>query len=373
VTRFAGARSVGLAHDYLLVLRGAERTFAAMADCWPGAPVYTTLFSDAGTGGRFDGHPVHTSFLQWTGADQQRFRSLLPLFPRAAESLPVGEHDLLISSSSAFAHGVHPAEDAVHVCYCHSPFRYAWHELPLALDRAPAPLRPVLRRVLERTRGWDREASRRVTHYVANSRITQKRIEDFYGREAPVVHPPVEVGRFAPGEPEDFFLVVCELVSHKRVDIALSAAARAARPIKVVGDGPELAPLRARFAGRAELLGRVSDDELCGLYARAAALVVPNVEEFGIAAVEAQAAGRPVLAVAAGGVLETVRDGETGVLVPTGTIDELAEAMRHVDFGGFSPGRIARHARSFSVERFQERLTAEVREAAAAPAAAATA
>jgi glycosyltransferase involved in cell wall biosynthesis len=360
---------VGLAHDYLLVLRGAERTFAAMADCWPGAPVYTTLFDDEGTAGRFAGHPVTTSFLQRTGAGQRHFRSLLPLFPRAAESLPVGGHDLIVSSSSAFAHGVRPDEGAVHVCYCHSPFRYAWHERPLALDRAAPPLRPVLRRVLDRIRAWDLEASRRVTHYLANSRITQQRIGDFYGREAPIVHPPVEVGRFAPGEPEDFLLVVCELVSHKRVDIALAAAERAGRPIKVVGDGPELPALRERFAGSAELLGRVSDEELCGLYARAAALVVPNVEEFGIAAVEAQAAGRPVLAVAAGGVLETVHDGETGILVPTGTIDELAEAMRHVDFGAFDQDLIARHAQAFSVERFQERLTAAVRDASATPAA----
>jgi glycosyltransferase involved in cell wall biosynthesis len=365
----SGARSVGLVHDYLLVLRGAERTFAAMADCWPTAPVYTTLFDDEGTGRRFAGHHVSTSFLQRTGARQQRFRSLLPLFPRAAERLPVGGHDVVVSSSSAFAHGVRPDEDAVHLCYCHSPFRYAWHERPLAVDRAAAPLRPVLRRVLERIRAWDLEASRRVTHYVANSRITQQRIGDFYGREAPVVHPPVEVDRFTPGEPEDFFLVVCELVSHKRVDIALAAAARAGRPIKVVGDGPELGALRERFPG-AELLGRVTDEALGDLYARAAALVVPNVEEFGIAAVEAQAAGRPVLAVAAGGVLETVKDGETGVLVPTGTVDELAEAMRQVDFHGFRPGPISRHGRSFSVERFQQRLTAQVRSAAGAPAAA---
>jgi glycosyltransferase involved in cell wall biosynthesis len=369
VNGLAGAPSVGLVHDYLLVLRGAERTFAAMADCWPEAPVYTTLFSEEGTGGRFAGHSVHTSFLRRTGVDQQRFRSLLPLFPRAVESLPVRGHDIVISSSSAFAHGVRPAEDAVHVCYCHSPFRYAWHELPLALDRTAAPMRPVLRRVLGRIRAWDLQAAGRVTHYVANSRITQQRIGDFYGREAPIIHPPVEVDRFSPGDPEDFFLVVCELVSHKRVEIALSAAARAGRPIKVVGDGPELGPLRERFAGRAELLGRVSDGALCRLYARAAALVVPNVEEFGIAAVEAQAAGRPVLAVAAGGTLETVVDGETGILVPTGTVDELAEAMRDVDFGAFRPERIARHARSFSVERFQQRLAGLVQRASGAAAA----
>jgi glycosyltransferase involved in cell wall biosynthesis len=361
--------SVALAHDYLLVLRGAERTFAAISDCWPRAPVYTTLFSREGTNGRFDGRTVRTSFLQRTRTDQQGFRLLLPLFPRAVEGLPVQRYDVIVSSSSAFAHGVRPREGAVHVCYCHSPFRYAWHERSLALDRAPAALRPMLRRILDRTRAWDLEASERVTHYVANSRITGQRIADFYGREAPVVHPPVETHRFATGEPEDFFLVVCELVGHKRVDIALQAAARAGVPIKVVGDGPEREKLAERFAGKAHFCGRVSDDELRGLYARAAALVLPNVEEFGIAAVEAQAAGRPVLGVAAGGALETVRDGRTGVLVPTGTVDEFAEAMRNVDFRAFDSAGIVQHAQRFSVERFRQQLTTLVRRILEAPAA----
>jgi glycosyltransferase involved in cell wall biosynthesis len=348
-------------HDYLLVMRGAERTFAAMADCWPDAPVYTSLYSESGTEGAFADRRVETSYLQRIGIDQKGFRRLLPLFPSAFERLRLSEYELVVSSSSAFAHGVRAAPDAMHVCYCHSPFRYAWHERDLALSEAHASLRPLLRRTLGRIRDWDRRASERVTHYIANSRIIQQRIGDYYGREATVIHPPVDTDRFRPAdEPEDYLLVVCEVVRHKRVEVALEAARRAGRTIKVVGTGPDLERLRARYSHCADFLGRVPDPELTELYSRAGALVVPNVEEFGIAAVEAQAAGRPVVAVNAGGTKETVVDGETGVLVERGSVDELAEALREVDFSRFSSERIEQNAERFSRRRFETQLRGEV-------------
>lgn len=351
--------TVGLAHDYLLVMRGAERTFAAIAGCWPRAPIYTTLYDARGTEGRFEGREVKTSYLQRLGVRQRGFRLMLPLYPRAVERLPVAGHRLVVSSSSAFAHGVRPGPGALHVCYCHTPFRYAWHEREFALAEAPRPLRPLLGAALERVRRWDLEASRRVDRYIANSRRVQERIERLYGRESVVIHPPVEVERFGPRSPRDYYLVVGELVPHKRVDVALEAARLAGAPVRVVGSGPELARLRARFPG-AEFLGRVSDAELARLYAEARALLVPNEEEFGIAAVESQAAGRPVVATAAGGVLETVVDGETGVLVPGGGVDGFAEVLREVDFDRFDPAAIVGHAEGFSAARFRERLKAEV-------------
>jgi glycosyltransferase involved in cell wall biosynthesis len=351
--------SVGLVHDYLLTMRGAERTFAVLAECWPRARIYTTLYDAAGTGLRFGDRAIETSYLQRLRVGQRGFRRLLPLYPRAVERLPVAQHDLVLSSSSAFAHGVRVAQDAVHVCYCHSPFRYAWHERDLALAEVPRALRPLLARMLDRMKTWDRDAAARVTHYIANSAITRDRIADFYGREARVVHPPVDVGRFTAGQPEDFFLVVSELARHKRVEVALEAAARAGRALTVVGSGPELRRLQTRYGASARFAGAVSDDELADLYRRARALVVPNVEEFGIAAVEAQAAGRPVVAVDEGGARETVIDGETGVLVQAGT-EQLAEALRDVDFDSFSPQLARRHAETFAPERFKERLVSEV-------------
>jgi glycosyltransferase involved in cell wall biosynthesis len=360
-------RSAALVHDYLLVMRGAERTFAAMASCWPEAPIYTLLYDEEGTAGRFAGRAVHTSYLQGLGLRQGGFRVLLPLLPRAAERLRLRDHDLVISSSSAFAHGIRPAERTVHVCYCHSPFRYAWQERERALAEAPRLLRPALRRTLARIRTWDVEASRRVTHYVANSELTRQRIAEFYGRESTVVHPPVEVDRFAPGEPEDFFLVVTEIVRHKRVDLALEAARRARVPIKVAGTGPDLGRLAARYGSAAEFLGRVGDEELAGLYARARALVVPNVEEFGIAAVEAQASGRPVVGADAGGLRETVLPGRTGILLPPGDPDALAAALRDTDFDRFSPAVARRQADRFSTAEFKRRLRAEIARVVAPP------
>jgi glycosyltransferase involved in cell wall biosynthesis len=352
--------SIGLVHDYLLVMRGGERTFAAMADCWPEASIYTLLYDEAGTDGRFHDRSVRTSYLQRLGIRQKGFRRLLPLFPRAASHLPVQDHDLVVSSSSAFAHGVRPRPGAAHICYCHSPFRYAWHERDRALEEAPRLARPLLRGVLSRVRSWDVEASQRVTHYVANSQITRERIQRVWGRDAEIVHPPVEVDRFEIGTPEDFFLVVMELVRHKRVELALDAARRAGKTIKVVGTGPDLERLQALHGDHAEFLGRVDDAGLTDLYSRAQALILPNVEEFGIAAVEAQAAGRPVVAVNAGGARETVVDGTTGLLVPVDDVDSMAEALASTDFTRFVPERIRQHAYGFSVEAFKHRFATEV-------------
>jgi glycosyltransferase involved in cell wall biosynthesis len=349
-----------LVHDYLLVMRGAERTFAAMADCWPQAPISTLLYDSEGTRGTFAGRRVRVSRLQRLGATQDTFRRLLPLFPLAAERLPVSGHDVVISSSSAFAHGVRPSPGAVHVCYCHSPFRYVWHERENAFRELPSLARPALRLVLDRIRDWDLEASTRVTRYVANSEITRQRIQDFYGRDAEVVHPPVAVHRFAPAEPEDWFLTVSEVVRHKRIEVALEAARRAGRMLKVVGTGPDLERLQSEYSGHAEFLGRVTDNELADLYPRARAFVMANVEEFGIAGVEAQAAGRPVLAADAGGARETVVEGETGHRVPVDDVEALASAMADADLDALDPARIVANAARFSVESFQSRLRAEV-------------
>lgn len=355
--------SPALVHDYLLTMRGAERTFAEIAACWPGSPVYTLLYDRDATGKSFEGHRVSASYLQRLGLRQRGFRYLLPFFPRAAEHLPVEDYEVVVSSSSAFAHGVHPRADALHVCYCHSPFRYAWFERERALSETPSLARPLMRRTLSRIRRWDLAAAGRVTHFVANSEITRERIARFYGADSVIVHPPVAVERFSIGEPEDYFLFVGQLVRHKRVDIAVEAALLAGHPIRIVGEGPDRAVLETRYAGRpVEFLGSVDDERLAKLYASCVALVVPNVEEFGIAAVEAQAAGRPVVAVAKGGVRETVVDGQTGVLVEGEDVESLAEALGDVDFDAFEPEAISAHARRFSAGSFRERFQALVSE-----------
>jgi glycosyltransferase involved in cell wall biosynthesis len=344
-------------------MRGAERTFEALAELAPASPIYTLLYDAEGTERRFDGHPMVTSLLQRLPLRQKGFRALLPLFPGAAKRLSAERHSLVLSSSSAFAHGVRTAPDATHVCYCHSPFRYAWFERERALAEVPRPLRPALGHTLERIRRRDLAIAREVTHYVANSRFCQERIQRFWGRDADVVYPPVAVERFTPGEPEDFFLVVGEVVRHKRQAVALEAAKRAGRKVVVVGEGPDLPRLRAAYGDVHEFAGRLTDLELAELYPRALALIVPNAEEFGIAAVEAQAAGRPVLGIDAGGLRETVVPGETGILVPDGDEDGLAEALRSTDFTRFDAAVVRRNSERFATVEFQRQLVAQVRRA----------
>ena len=346
---------LSLAHDYLLVMRGAERTFAAMADLYPHAPIHTLLYDEQGTDGYFAGRAISTSPLQHLGTNQATFRRLLPLYPYAARRLAPPACDVVLSSSSAFAHGVRVPAGAVHVCYCHSPFRYVWHEEDRALSEAPPRLRPLLRHQLRRTRRWDLAASRRVDVYVANSELTRERIRRFYGRESVVIHPPVATHRFRTGIPGDALLIVSEIVRHKRLHVALEAARRARVPIRIVGSGPDHAALSEAYP-EAEFLGRATDEELVELYATARGVVVPAREEFGITAVEAQAAGRPVIAAATGGALETVVDGQTGCLVTLDDVDSFAQAMRGFDALDFDPARAQKNAERFSVASFQRRL-----------------
>jgi glycosyltransferase involved in cell wall biosynthesis len=350
---------VTLVHDYLLVMRGAERTFAAIADLYSGAPILTLLYDEQGTSGRFTGHLIDTSPLQRLGVSQSGFRRLLPLYPWAVARLHPPACEVVLSSSSAFAHGVHVPPGAVHVCYCHAPFRYAWYEQARALSETPAPLRPLLRAQLARMRRWDLKASRGVNAYIANSQLTRERIKRYYDRDAPIVYPPVETDRFAPGDPGDSLLVVSEIVRHKRVHVALEAARRAHAPIRIVGSGPEHAALREAYP-EAEFLGRVEDEQLAGLYAEARAVIVPSKEEFGITAVEAQAAGRPVIAASAGGALETVLDGETGRLATLDDADSFARAIEGIERLPFDPARAVLNAERFSVAAFRRGIAEQV-------------
>jgi glycosyltransferase involved in cell wall biosynthesis len=353
------AGRISLAHDYLLVMRGAERTFAAIADLYPQAPIFTLLHDEQGTNGRFAGRSITTSPLQRFGIDQAAFRRLLPLYPRAIERLKLPDSDVVLSSSSAFAHGVRVPDGAVHVCYCYTPFRYAWDEESYALSEISPLLRPLLRRELRRIRKWDLAASRRVDAYIAISQLSRVRIERHYGRQAPVIHPPVETHRFAPGTPGDSLLLVSEILHHKRLHIALEAARRAHAPIQVVGAGPHLSALKDAYP-EAEFLGRASDEDLVELYASARAVLMPNVEEFGITAVEAQAAGRPVIAAAAGGALETVLDGRTGCLARPDDVDSFVDAIQSVEQLDFDPAHAVQNAERFSVRAFERRLSAYV-------------
>src|SRR4051794_1867761 len=300
---------VALVHDFLLDLRGGERVFLALCDLFPEADVFTAVYDEQGTEGRFAHRRVHTSFVQRLRPHAGSFRRYLPLYPYAMEALDLSGYDLVLSSSSAWAHGVLPDEGAVHVCYCHNPFRYAWNAREATL-RAQSPVtRAALGVVLQRWRQWDWIAAQRVDRYVANSETTRRRVARYFSRDADVVHPPVEIDRFRPGAVGDHHVVLSELMPHKRIDVAIRAFNALRRPLVVIGDGPDARRLQ-RLAGPAiRFTGRGRDEEVAALLASAGALGVPATEEFGIAAGGAQAAGRAVGGLDEGGVTESGGEG----------------------------------------------------------------
>jgi glycosyltransferase involved in cell wall biosynthesis len=350
---------VALVHDFLLDVRGAERVFVELCEMWPEADIYTAVYDEQGTEGRFSSRNVHASFLQRLRPSARNFRALLPLYPAAIESFDLSGYDLVVSSSSAWAHAVLCGEDTVHVSYCHNPFRYAWNDREQTLARRDPMTRMLLRGAFRRWRQWDWIAAQRTNRYVANSRITQARIRAYFGREASIVHPPVNTERFTPGPVGDHYLIVSELMAHKQIDVAIAAFNRLHLPLIIVGDGPHARRL-GRVAGpTVTLVGRRSDLEVAELIQSARALIVTSVEEFGIAAVESQAAGRPVIARAAGGVLETIVDGVTGCFW-TGGAEELARAVVEFDEDAVDAEVLVRHARRFGRHAFREGLTREV-------------
>jgi glycosyltransferase involved in cell wall biosynthesis len=353
-----GARppKVALVHDFLLDLRGAERVFGALCDMWPDADVLTPVYNERGTEGRFADRTIVTSFLQKLHPTSRTFRALLPLYPLAVESFDLADYDLIISSSSAWAHGVLPAENAVHVCYCHNPFRYAWNARDTTLAQHNPLIRMALGLIFTRWRQWDWIAAQRVDTYLANSQTTRRRIARYFNRDATVVYPPVETGRFHPGEVGDYYLVVSELMPHKRINVAVEAFNRMGRKLVIVGDGPEVRRLRRLAGPTVRVEGRVSDERVAQLAQGCRALVVTATEEFGIAAVEAQAAGRPVIAHASGGARETIVEGVTGTFYERNDPISLIEAVTGFDDAAVDPQLCAENAQRFGIERFQRQM-----------------
>jgi glycosyltransferase involved in cell wall biosynthesis len=359
------AGRVALVHDFLLDVRGAERVFGELCKLWPQADIYTAVYDEDGTEGRFAGRNIHTSFVQRLRPSARTFRALLPLYPAAIESFDLSGYDLVVSSSSAWAHAVLSEEQSVHVSYCHNPFRYAWNDREQTLARLRNPVtRGFLREAFRRWRQWDWIAAQRVDRYLANSRTTQARIRSYFGRDAAVVHPPIDAGRFSAGPVGDHYAVVSGLMPHKQIDIAIAAFNELRLPLIVIGDGPDARRLRRQAGPTIRFAGRLPDATVAEVLQGARALVQTSVEEFGIAAVESQAAGRPVIARRGGGALETIEDGVTGRLWSGGP-EELARAVRQFDDAAIDPRVCIRNAARFDVEIFRRRLLAEVQAACA--------
>jgi glycosyltransferase involved in cell wall biosynthesis len=351
---------VALVHDFLLDIRGAERVFLELCEMWPEADIYTAVYDEQATDGRFARRTIHTSFVQRLRPSARSFRALLPIYPRAIESFDLSGYDLVVSSSSAWAHGVVCREGTLHVSYCHNPFRYAWNDRHRTLARRRDPLtRALLGEVLHRWRQWDWLAAQRVGRYVANSRITQARVRAYFGRDAAIVHPPVDTRRFAPGPVGDHYVIVSELMAHKEIDLAIGAFNALGLPLIVIGDGPDGRRLRRLAGPTIQFAGRLSDEAVAEVLRGARALIMTAVEEFGIVSVEAQASGRPVIARRGGGALETVAEGLTGCFWDGGPA-ELADAVREFDPEGIDPQACVANAARFDAAVFRRRMRAEV-------------
>ncbi|MBV9110964.1 MAG: glycosyltransferase [Gemmatimonadetes bacterium] len=361
----ARERRVALVHDFLLDLRGAERVFLELCAMWPHADIYTAVYDEQGTEGRFSGRALNTSFLQRLHPTARTFRALLPLYPAAIESFDVSDYDLVVSSSSAWAHGIMCDGRTLHVSYCHNPFRYAWNDRDETLSRCHNPLtRKFLRVTFQRWRHWDRKAAQHTDRYLTNSHTTQARIRSFFGRDAHVVYPPVETRRFSRGAVGGHYALVSELMPHKRIDVAIEAFNRLRLPLIVIGDGPLARTLRRQAGPTVAFAGRVPDATVAEILQGARALIMTSIEEFGIAAVESQAAGRPVIARRAGGALETVLDGVTGRFWSGGPA-ELARAVLEFDDAAIDPAACVHNAARFDAATFRAGIREQLADAVA--------
>jgi len=362
---------LGLVHDYLNQEGGAERVVEALCRAYPESPLYTSLYDARAMSPYWRTREIHTSFMQWLRPSLRVAKALLPLYPYAFESFDLSGYDVVLSSCSTFAKGVITAPETVHVCYCHSPARFAWmyHDYVsrMGLGRVR---RSVLAAAIMPLRVWDYAAAQRVDVYIANSRNTARRIAKFYRREAEVLHPPVDVASFQPalpGEPlEPYYLVLARLLPYKRIDVAIEAFNRLRRPLLVVGDGPDAARLRRLAGPTVRFAGRVDEAAKRGYLRRCQALIWPGEEDLGIAPLEALAAGRPVVAYRAGGALETLVDGVTGRFFDCQTPEALSAALRTFDPGAYDPAALRAHVAAFDVPVFQRRLREIVAAAARA-------
>ncbi|MBC7286612.1 MAG: glycosyltransferase [Armatimonadetes bacterium] len=358
---------LAIVHDYLVQgIRGAERVVLEMHRCYPDAPIYTLLFDPQRMGPPWDELDVRPSWLQSLPGALRLYKSLYFLMPLGIEWMRIAECDVVLSSSSAWAKNVRPPRGALHVCYCYTPARFLWHwarEYVRTL-RLSAPSRWLVQATLPPLRWWDRRGTGRVHAFIAISKTVQERIRRYYRRESFLVYPPVDTERFtlSAAEPDDYYLVVSALNPYKRVDLAIEACNRLGVRLKIVGDGPEFERLAKMAGPTVEMIGKVPDEELPELYAKCRAFLMPQEEDFGIAAVEAQACGRPVVAYAAGGALETVIDGGTGVLFPEQTAECMAQAIRKLDSIDISPQACRQNADRFNTQRFRAELTGLISE-----------
>lgn len=337
---------------------GAEKVLEAAHELFPDAPIYTTIYWPQAMPAAYRDWDIRVSALNRLPFIRRHHQLFLPFYPLGVESFDLSSYDVVLSITSAFAHGLITPPETLHICYCLTPARFLWNYQSYAQREGLGRLTDVaLRPVLNYLRLWDRLAADRVDHFIAISREVQRRIRKYYRRESAIIYPPVETARFHPADGyDDYFLVVSRLIPYKRIDLAVRAFNELGLPLKIVGEGRDRAALQALARPNVEFLGWVGGEELQQLFARARAFVFPGLEDFGIAPVEAMAAGRPVIAYAGGGALDTVKPGVTGEFFTEPTPESLAGAVRDFDPTRYDPATIRRRAEQFDRTVFQREL-----------------
>lgn len=351
---------VALVHDYLNQMGGAERVVLAFHELFPEAPLYTSIYDPGRVDSAFRNIDIRTSFMQKLPLVKKHHQPFLPLYPFAMERLDLRGYDLVLSSSSAFGKGVITRPGTMHICYCHTPMRWCWNYDEYVeregLGRLP---RAVLPFIITGLRVWDQTTAMRVDHFIANSPVVAERIAKYYRRESVVIPPPVEASRFLfdpTTQPEDYFLIVSRLLPYKRIDLAIQACNALHVPLVIVGSGRDEQRLKQLAGPTIRFLGRLSDDEVLHYYAHCRALLLPGEEDFGIAPLEAQASGRPVIAYGAGGALASVVDGVTGKFFAAQTLESLSSTLAAFDEREYDPRTIRNHALEFDKPRFNRRM-----------------
>jgi len=354
---------VAIIHYWLLNMRGGERVLEALLRLLPGADVFTLFYDPEKVSETIRARRVTASFLNPL---RRYYRTLLPLMPMALESFDLREYDLVFSHESGPAKGVLPPSAARHICYCHTPMRYLWDLYPAYRNEwtASAWKRALMTPLTNYLRVWDYSTAARVDDFIASSSNAARRILKTYRRDARVIHPPVAVESFYSKPPEDYYLIVSELVPYKRVDLAVRVFSKNGRKLRVAGDGPEYAELKRMAKGNVEFCGRVSEEELRELYARARAFVMPGEEDFGLTPVEALASGKPVIALRRGGVIDSVpaADPMGGVFYEAAEEEQLALAIGRFERmeAQFRPRELQAYASRFSEERFAGQMRAVI-------------
>jgi glycosyltransferase involved in cell wall biosynthesis len=359
---------VAVVHDWLTIPGGSEQVVLQLLEMFPQAELFTSVYDPKPWPAQIKERPVHASYLNRIPGAARQYPKLLPLMNHAFRSFDLSGFDLVLSSSHACAKNVRTPPGVLHVCYCHTPMRYAWEEGFLTGEQVPGLLRPLIPALLAWLRRQDRAGAAGPDVFVANSSYVADRIGRYYGRSAEVVHPPIDVDHFLAlkRSPEDFYLVFGRVVPYKRVDLAVEACARLGRKLKVAGGGRALEAVRRSGDGSAEFLGKVSEAQRDELLGGARALLFPGEEDFGIVPVETQAVGTPVIAYGVGGAAESVLDGSTGVLFGEQSVTALAEAIERFEGLELDEQRVRENARGFGEARFRAELAAVIDRAASA-------